>query len=94
MTDITIGYGYSLPFMTEAENRVEGNLSSCESEEKYQAAFRTFWKKAKSNLTLWAECGQSCLIECRKLIYTPYIESVSVAEESEGKFVIYFPEMW
>ncbi|CAL8126958.1 unnamed protein product [Orchesella dallaii] len=78
-----------LPFMSEAI----GNW--CYPADIYSQAMKTFWEESKSNLELWAECGKVCPIECQKLIYTPYVESVVVAaEESIGKFKIYFPEMW
>lgn len=70
------------------------NIPWCNNLQLYQDAFRTFWKKSKGNLTLWAKCGEECLIECNKLVYAPYIESVTDTEKNQGKFLIYFPEMW
>ncbi|CAG7819071.1 unnamed protein product [Allacma fusca] len=80
-----------LPFMGTFLEENE-NFTRCETPESYNQAMMEF-NRQRFNGTLWAGCERRCLIECNKIVYTPFVESVAPSLKKISKLVFYFPEM-
>ena len=84
----------NLPFMVSHSPRVEQeDQNYCDSPKLYNDSFGKFWNEFRLNVSLWTDCDQKCLIECTKVVYTPFVESVAPSRQNIGKLVMYFPTM-